>query len=59
MSSFLSNKLAQRLPYLSPAGLEKEHAIIFYNVKLHGTETLHRIFTECFAIVLNKKDALT
>jgi hypothetical protein len=26
--------------------LETERAIIFYNVKLHGTETLHRILTE-------------
>jgi hypothetical protein len=46
VSFFLCNKLAQRSPHLSSAELEKERAIIFYNVKLHGTEALHRILTE-------------
>ncbi len=46
MSSFLCNKLAQRNPHMSPAELEKERAIIFYNVKLHGTEAINRTLTE-------------
>ena len=46
MSSFLYTKLVQRSPQLSPAELATERAIIFYNVKLHGTEALHRMLTE-------------
>lgn len=46
MGSFLYSKLDQRSPHLTRAELEREREIIFYNVKLHGTETLHRILTE-------------
>jgi hypothetical protein len=46
MGSFLYSKLVQRSPHLTPAELEREREIIFYNVKLHGTEKLHRILTE-------------
>jgi len=45
MSSFLCSKLAQRSPHLSLAELAREREIIFYNVKLHGTEPLQRILT--------------
>jgi hypothetical protein len=46
MSSFLYTKLVQRSPQLSPAELASERAIIFYSVKLHGTEALHLMLTE-------------
>jgi len=46
MGSFLYSKLEQRSPQFTRAELEKERKIILYNVKLHGTEKLHKIFTE-------------
>jgi hypothetical protein len=46
MGSFIYLKLVQRSPHLSRAELERQREIIFYNVKLHGTETLHRMLTE-------------
>ena len=46
MSHFLYQKLVQRSPHLSRAALEKERAIIYYNVKRHGTQGLHRRLTE-------------
>ncbi|SRR6266851_4139650 len=46
MSSFLYLKLVQRSPHLSRAELAREREVIFYNVKLHGTEPLHRILSK-------------
>src|ERR1022692_3501438 len=46
MSHFLYQKLVQRSPHLSCAKLEEERAIIYYNVKRHGTKGLHRMLTE-------------
>ncbi len=46
MSYFLYQKLVQRSPHLSRAELDEEKAIIYYNVKLHGTKRLHRNLTE-------------
>jgi hypothetical protein len=46
MGSFLYLKLVQRSPHLSHAELAREREVIFYNVKLHGTKTLHRLITE-------------
>jgi len=40
MGSFLYKKLVERSPHLSRAELEKEEAIIRYNVRLHGKEKL-------------------
>lgn len=48
MSRFQYEKLAKRSPHLSRAELEKEKAIIDYNVQLHGTKSLHRMLTEIF-----------
>lgn len=46
MSHFLYQKLVQRSPQLSRAELEKEKAIIYYNVQRHGTRGLQRKLTE-------------
>jgi len=46
MIHFLYMKLVQRSPHLLPAELDHERAIIDYNVKLHGTKTLHKDLTE-------------
>lgn len=46
MITFLYTGLVQRSPQLSPAQLAMEHAIIFHNVKLHGTNALQQILTE-------------
>ncbi len=46
MSHFLYQKLVQRSPHLSRVELEKEKAIIYYNVKRHGTKGLQRKLTE-------------
>jgi len=46
MGSFLYLKLVQRSSHLSRVELEREREVIFHNVKLHGTEPLHRILTE-------------
>ena len=46
MSHFLCQKLVQRSPHLSRVELEKEKAIIDYNVKRHGTKGLQRKLTE-------------
>jgi Protein of unknown function (DUF2971) len=48
MGSFLYSKLEERSPHLTRAELEREREIIFYNIKLHGTETLHKSLTEIF-----------
>lgn len=45
MERFLYEKLAERSPHLSPAGLTEEKAIIDYNVRRHGTKTLQRMLT--------------
>lgn len=46
MSYFLYLKLVQRSSHLSVAELDKEKAIIYYNVKRHGTKGLHRSLTQ-------------
>jgi len=46
MGSFLYSMLQQRNPHLTPARLEREREIIFHNLKLHGTKTFHRLFTD-------------
>lgn len=46
MGSFLYEKLLQRRPNLNRADQIREEAIIRFNVKKHGTETLQRILTE-------------
>ena len=46
MGSFLHRKLVLNNPHLSRQRLANEREVIFYNVKQHGTETLHRILTE-------------
>jgi hypothetical protein len=47
MGSFLYSDFAQRNPQLTCAELTNEREIISYNVKLHGTEQLHKILTKC------------
>jgi len=46
MSHFLYQKLVQRSPTMSRVELEKEKAIIYYNVKRLGTEGLQRNLTQ-------------
>jgi len=46
MSRFLYEKLVQRSPNMSRVQLEREKAIIYYNVPRHGTKVLHRNLTE-------------
>ena len=45
MSHFLYVKLVQRSPQLSRAQLDRERAIIDYNVRLHGTKALQKDLT--------------
>lgn len=45
MSHFLYVKLVQRSPQLSRAQLDRERAIIDYNVRLHGTKVLQKDLT--------------
>jgi Protein of unknown function (DUF2971) len=48
IGSFLYSKLEKRSPHLTRAELEREREIIFCNIKLHGTEKLHKSLTEIF-----------
>jgi hypothetical protein len=45
MGRFPYEKLVERSPHLSPAGLKEEKAIIDYNVRRHGTKPLQRMLT--------------
>lgn len=53
MSRFLYEKLIQRNPYMSHAQLDREKAVIYYNVSRHGTKVLHRKLTEILHAELN------